>query len=63
MSEDKIKVGSYVRNKRSGSIGVVMGKPRTEEGTPLVRVMVIKPKQNIIKFRVYWALKNVEPLN
>lgn len=61
MSEDKIKVGSRVRNKRSGNIGVVMEDPRTV-GMPLIRVMVIKPEKNI-KFCVYWALKNVEPLN
>lgn len=61
MSEDEIKVGSCVRNKRSGNIGVVMKDPRTV-GMPIIRVMVTKPEQNI-KFCVYWSLKNVELIN
>lgn len=58
MSEDEIKVGSYVRNTRSGNVGVVMDDTRTI-GASFIRVMVIKP----IKFSVYWSLKNVEPTN
>lgn len=61
MSEDEIKVGSYVRNTRSGNVGVVMDDARTI-GASFIRVMVIKPEKNI-KFSVYWSLKNVEPTN
>lgn len=61
MERIEIKVGSYVRNTRSGNVGLVMEDARTI-GASFIRVMVIKPEKNI-KFCVYWALKNVEPLN
>lgn len=60
MEKVEINVGSLVRNKRSDNIGQVMDDPRTF-GMPFIKVMVLKPDKNI-KYCVYWALKNLEPI-
>lgn len=56
----EIKEGDYVRNRRSGNIGIVMDDPRAR-GMPFIRVMVCKPDKNI-KFNVYWNRENLEPV-
>ncbi len=57
MVNDNIKVGSFVRNKRSGNIGQVVKDARTIDA-PFIKVMVVKPP--LTKYCSYWMRKNVE---